>query len=417
MIFLGLRYLLARPRQTFLMLLGFFFGTAAFISLSGLMLGFRTYLVYQLINNDDHIHIEPREEFLTDRSLDQAFYGNSFRYVFWNSPPSGRKDSAMVENPETWYRRLRADPRVVAYTPQLTAAVIFSRGRSTVSATLIGCNPLQQVKVTTLGDYVVEGQFADIAAGGNRMAIGEELMKRLGVRLSQTVTVSLANGAPTPFKVVSVFKTGNRLFDSLAYAALADVQRVNRTPNQVNKIAIKTDDPTRAAAMASTWSQISTEKVESWDQKNANLFDVFRIQDAVRFLSIGAIMIVAGFGMYNVLNMTVMQKRKDVAILRSMGYSPGDIVLLFLSQGVILAVGGIALGLSCGYGLSFFLERVPLPGGPLGEGTGHLIISRDPVIYLHAALLAFASALIASVLPARSAARLPPIEIIRTTAE
>ncbi|MBI4424589.1 MAG: ABC transporter permease [Elusimicrobia bacterium] len=417
MIFLAVRYLAARPHQTVLMLLGFFFGTAAFVSLSGIMLGFRGYLVYQLINNDDHLHIEPREEFLFDHSLDEAFYPRAVGRVVWDAPPSGRKDSATVQDPQAWYERLRADARVVAYTPQLTAAVIFSKAKATVSATLIGCDALAQLRVTTIGDYVTEGRFSDIAAGGNRLAVGSELMRLLGLRLSQNVTVALASGVPEPFKVSAVFSTGNRVFDRAAYASIADVQRVNRTPNQVNKIAVRTRDHARAAAMARAWAALGSDKVESWDQKNANIFQVFRIQDAVRFLSIGAIMVVAGFGIYNILNMTVMQKRRDVAILRSMGWATRDVVALFLVQGLILGFSGIALGLSFGFGLSFYLETIPLGEGPFGGGVGHLLVSRAPSIYLQAALLALASTLLASVLPARAAGRLSPIEIIRRGAE
>src|SRR5687767_11667798 len=116
MIFLALRYLFARPRQTVLTLLGIFLGTAAYVAISGFMLGFREYLIDQLINNDAHIHIEAREEFLSDHSLDKAFYENKADHVFWNPAPSGRKDSDMVENPQQWYVRLDADPRVAAYT-------------------------------------------------------------------------------------------------------------------------------------------------------------------------------------------------------------------------------------------------------------------------------------------------------------
>ena len=417
MIALAIRYLLSRRRQTLLMLLGFFFGTAAFVLMSGIMLGFRMFLVYQLINNDAHVHIEPREEFLTPTSLDRSFYGGNIQHVFWWTPPSGRKDSATIENPQAWYKRLDADPRVAAYTPHLTAAVIFRKGRATASATLIGCNPRQQLEVTTIGDYVIEGDFSHLAAGGNRIVLGDELRKRLGLALHQNVMVSLSSGEQTPFKVIAVFRTGNSAFDSRSYGALADVQAVNDTPNQVNEIAVRLHDYELATSLAQTWSQLSDEKIQSWDVKNGNIRAVFKIQDAVRFLSIGAIMIVAGFGMYNVLNLTVMQKRKDIAILRSMGYSARDIITLFLSQGLILGAAGTALGLSFGYGMSFYLETIPIAQGPIAIGVSHLILSRDPTIYLHSALLALTSASIASLLPAQAAASLPPIEIIRAGAE
>lgn len=415
MIFLGLKYLLARRKQTLLMLLGIFFGSAAYVSISGFMLGFREYLIDQLVNNNPHIHIQSREDFLTDHSLDESFYGKDSEFIFWDPPPSGRKDSAIIENPQSWYERLRDDPRVIAYSPVLTAAVIFSNGKATVPASIVGCDPLQQVKVTNIGNYIVEGSFSDLASGGNRLIIGDELKKRLGVRIEQNVLLSLAKSSPTPFKVVGIYKTGNKLSDSLAYGALGDIQKVNQTLNQINQISVKVDDYSQAAAIATSWSTLSPEKVQSWDQINESIFNVFRIQDAVRFLSIGAIMIVAAFGIYNVLNMTVMQKRRDVAILRSMGYSTGEIVSLFFTQGFILGVTGTVSGLIFGYFLCLYLKTLPFRG-PMG-GPGHMMVSMDPQIYFHAALLALTSACVASILPAYGAGKLEPIEIIRTGAE
>lgn len=187
MIFLALRYLIARRRQTILTLLGIFFGAAAYVSISGFFLGFREYLVDQLVNNSAHVHVQAREEFLTEHSLDDSFYGKLVRYVFWSTPPAGRKDNAVVESPQSWYRRLAADPRVAAWSPQLTANVIFSKGRATASAALVGCDPVQQIKVTTIGDYVIAGSWSDLAAGGNRVVIGDELRKKLGVYVSQTI--------------------------------------------------------------------------------------------------------------------------------------------------------------------------------------------------------------------------------------
>jgi lipoprotein-releasing system permease protein len=381
------------------------------------MLGFRGYLIDQLVNNNAHIHIQAREEYLTEHMLDESFYQKDYQHVFWVSPPSGRKDNAIVEKPQAWYQRLKADPRVVAFSPQLTAAVLFSKGNASAPATLIGCDPLQQVKVTTIGDYVTHGSFLDLAGGGNRIAIGSELAKKLGVGISQTVLVSLANSSPTPFKIAAIFQTNNKMLDSQSYGAIGDVQKVNKTPNKVNEIGVKIYDYTQAADLATSWSKISPEKIESWDQKNANLFSVFKIQDAVRFLSVGSVLIVASFGIYNVLNMTAMQKRKDIAILRSMGYSTGNVISLFFSQGLILGVSGAALGLTFGYLLCLYLQTIPFGGGPLGAGTGHLIISMKLDIYIQAATIALASASFASILPAHSAGKLTPIEIIRSGAE
>lgn len=424
MIQLAIRYMISRRKQTLLTLLGIFFGTASFILLSGLLLGFREYLINQLVNNNAHVHIQVREDFLTPHSLDHSFYppitavekSSPPHTIFWDVPPSGRKDYAIVENPQAWYQRLKADPRVAGYSPQLTASVIFSKGKATAPATLIGCDPLQQIRITTIGDYVVEGKWDDLAGGGNRIILGEELRKKLGVRLYQNVQISAAHGTPTPFKIVAFYRTGTKLADGQAYGDLGDVQKVNRTPNQVNEIAVKLKDFTQSAAMADAWAKIGPEKVESWDQQNASFLSVFKFQDAIRYLSVGVILVVAGFGIYNVLTMTVMNKRRDIAILRSIGYTPLDIVFLFFSQGLILGVTGSLLGLIFGYLGGQYLTTIPFGGGPLG-GPTHIRVSTDPSIYLQAAVLGVLSSSIAAMLPARSAGKLTPIEIIRAGAD
>jgi lipoprotein-releasing system permease protein len=412
-IFLALRYLLEHKRQTFLTLLGVFFGTLAYVAVSGFFLGFQNYMVQQLVNNTAQIHIQAREDYLTEHQLDQDFYGPAHAHVFWDSPPAGVEGYLEVQNPQSWYARLREDPRVEAFSPLLTAPALFNLGKVSVSANLLGCNPAQQAQVTSVAQYMTEGRFEDIGAGGSRIILGDELAKRLGAALNQIVLISVSTNAPAPFKVVGRFATGNRMADLQAYASLSDVQRINGTPNRVNEIAVRLNDYRLSAAVASDWSKIAPEKTESWDQQNANILSVFAIQTALRFAMILTVLIVAGFGIYNVLNMTVTQKRQDIAILRSMGYDTFDVVMLFFMQGLIVGICGAFFGLIGGYLLCRYLQTIPFSGGMGTTHGGTLHISLSPWIYVQATFLALFSSSLASVLPARAAGKLTPIEIIR----
>jgi lipoprotein-releasing system permease protein len=220
--------------------------------------------------------------------------------------------------------------------------------------------------------------------------------------------------APVPFKVVGLFRSGSRTGDLQAYASLSDVQRINGTPNRVNEIAVRLKDYRQSAAIASDWSKIAPEKTESWDQQNANILSVFAIQTALRFAMILTVLIVAGFGIYNVLNMTVTQKRQDIAILRSMGYDTLDIVMLFFMQGLLVGICGAVFGLVGGYILCRYLQTIPFsPSTAASPQGGHLHISLSPWIYVQATCMALFSSCLASVLPARAAGRLTPIEVIR----
>lgn len=417
MLFLAWRHLLSRKRQTFFTLMGIVLGATAYVVITGFFLGFQDFLIDQLINNDAHVHITSREDILTEHGLDKVFYGERYKHVFWISPPAGRKDNSKIDNPPAWYARLSADPRVQAYSPLLSTQVILRQAKNTISATLVGCEPEKQVQVSNVAEYMLEGKFADLSAGGNRLILGKGLMDKLGARVSQVVSISTGGAEPVPFKIVGYFKTGMTLFDDTrAYSMLSDVQRVNQTPGAVNDIAIRLADYSVAARMADTWATMSVDKVRSWDQINANFFSVFKIQDVMRYMVIAVILIVAGFGIYNVLNITVTQKQKEIAILRSMGFDGNDVIYLFFAQGFILGLCGGLIGMGIGYWICRYLETVRFGGGPLG-GAGYLNIYLDWLIFVEAMVLALFSSSIASILPARAASKLTPIEIIRAGTE
>jgi lipoprotein-releasing system permease protein len=412
MIPLAFRYLMSRRRQTILTLLGIFFGTAGYVVISGFFIGFQNYLIQQMVDNSAHIHIQQRDDYLTAHGLDKVFYGDKPQ-VLWDAQPAGREDNARIENPQGWYARLNADPRVVAYSPQLTASALFTKSKTSVSATLIGCDPLKQSKVTNILDNMVEGNFSDISSGGNRIVVGRELLNELGMRVSQNVLVSVGTNSPAPLKIVGVFSSGNKATDLQAYGSLTDVQKLNRTPNVINEIGVKIKNYNEAAAMATFWSKLFPEKTESWDQQNATAFSMFAMQNTMRAVIIATVMIVAGFGIYNVLMMTVNQKRRDIAILRSMGYGTTEIIWLFLSQGMLLGLAGAMLGLLCGFIVCKYLQTIPFAGPPGSTKMDHLHIALSWSIYLQGSILAILSSSIASFLPAHAAGELTPIEIIR----
>jgi len=261
---------------------------------------------------------------------------------------------------------------------------------------------------------MVEGKFSDIGSGGNRIIVGQELLNRLGAKIFQNVMVSVGDGKQTPFQIVGTFDSGNKRSDLQAYGLLADVQRANHSLNRINEIDVRLFDYEQSATIATTWALISSETIESWDQRNSSIFTMFALQAMMRNLIVFVVMLVAGFGIYNVLMMTVTQKMKDIAILQTMGYESWEIRVLFLFQGFILGLVGAILGLIAGYLICKYIQTLPFGGrADSTRPAGHLTIVITAGVYLQACLLSILSALIASFLPARSAAKFTPIEIIR----
>ncbi|MBL4818191.1 MAG: ABC transporter permease [Deltaproteobacteria bacterium] len=410
---LAIRHLLSRKRQTFLTLLGVLLGSMSYVVISGMFIGFQDFLLEQLINNDAHIHIKPKEEYITPHSLDKDFFGSDFAYIFWDPPPSGQSSNTYIEDPSQWYKRLEANPEVEAFSPMLSKPILIRMSKNVFNATLIGCDPEQQARVNTIGDSMVKGKFTDLSFGGNRIIIGVGMEKKLGARLNQTIHVSNPEGTETPFKIAGVFKTGLKPVDDYrVYTMLADAQQATGAKNELNDIAVRIKNYTKAGALAQTWDMIAAEKVESWDQINENFLDVFKIQNAIKYLMISVLLVVASFGIYNVLSMTVNQKRQEIAILRSMGFRPLDILWLFFLQGLILGIAGGLLGIILGYFAARYISTIPFGGGPFG-GTGYLLMSLNPWIYFQAMCLALLSSCSAGFFPARAAGKMSPIEIIR----
>ena len=416
MLFLALRHLTSRKRQTFLTLLGILLGTGAYVAISGLMLGFQTFIIDQLVNNDAHVRITAREELLTERSLNESFFGDS-AVVKWWKPPSGRKDNPYILAPGTWLERLQSDPKVAASSPQMVVQAIVKVGKATAAVRLIGSEPERQKRVSNIEQYMLQGKFSEIGTTGNRVAVGKDLLDRIGAAYGETINLSSGKSGSVPFRIVGVFRLGVKgLDETTVFGSLSDAQQLNETPSRVTDIAVRLNDVTEAGALAATWNLLATEKVQSWDQANEGIMSVFKMQDIVRNSMTVSILIVAAFGIYNILSLAISHKKREIAILRSMGFVPRDIERLFLIQGIILgAVGGL-VGCLLGYVACLYLSTIEVSSNR-GLGGNRMLISFDSMIYFKGFGLAFLSACVASFLPARAAGKLEPIDIIRSENE
>lgn len=415
MMFLSLRHLLARKKQTALIFLGIILGTAAYVAISGMMLGFQNYMLEQLVNNEAHIRISAREDVLNANEM------GSFpdaKHVFWNIPPSGRKDSSRIDHPLGWFSKLDTDSDVAAYSPQVVSQVIFSRAKVTRTGRVIGSQHERQIRVTNIENYMKEGSFKDLGSSGNRLIIGSKLMEDLGTRKSETLLISTGNEAPQPFKIVGVFETGVRNIDeSVAFISLIDAQKIRGRPSEITDIAVKLFDPQKAQLKTNEWKFGTHDKVLAWQESSASILSVFKTQDIVRNSMTISIIIVASFGIYNILSILVNQKKRDIAILSSMGYTPSDIVWLFLNQGIVLGIVGGLIGVIIGYGICHLMSNIEVAAGRMSGPGNKMIISFEFMIYVKAFGIALFSSVVSSIIPAREAGKMEPIEIIRSSGQ
>lgn len=414
MYFLALKQLSSRKRQTILILLGISLGSMMYVVISGMQLGLREYFVGRLLNNNPHIKISAPDEIIREEQIHERFYPG--RPVRWITPPSGKRDETRIAYPQGWFDRFKSDPRVVAYSPALMANVLISRGKIKHSASLYGIVPERYKLLSELDDSMAQGKLSDLNGAGNKLIAGIKVLEEIGARVGETVLVTVGTGEARPFKIVGSFQFGNDQIDrSLTFAHLTNVQQLNRTPGRIGEIGVNVLDMDEAETIAASWKLGSRDKIESWQETFGNLFQMFYVQDVTRWVISLAILIVAGFGVYNVLSIMITQKQREIAILRSIGYPPRKILSLFLIQGMFLGMSGAILGLVMGYFANIGIASIDLSAG-LGQlGLTHLIVSQDLRNYVIAFLMAIFSSLIASVLPAFHAARLTPLDIIRSS--
>ncbi len=413
MFYLAIRQLLARPRQTLLALLGITFGSAAFLILSGMMLGFREYLIQRLINTTAHISIKAEEPTIGEHSLDADFFPDSL--VKWIVPPVVHNEPPHIEYPQGWFDRLDADPNVLAYAPQIITQVMVNRGKLTRSIILIGVEAQKQVQATDVQDDMTSGNFMDLDKGGFQVIIGESLAQKLGIHVDDMLNIVEIGGRVIPAKVAGFFNTGmSQVDDVTAYAPIHYAQQANQTLGQVGQIIVKLKDITLARTLADQWATMSREKVQSWDEANANFFQVFAMQDMIRYILSFVVLMIAAFGIYNILNMMILQKRGEIAILRSIGFEALDIIQLFLSQGLLLGFIGGILGLVLGTLVCLYVQSITFATGVSITRINHMLIAWHVKYYVLGFLLAFVSGLVAGYLPARSASKMHPIDILRS---
>ncbi|HPP94257.1 MAG TPA: ABC transporter permease [Spirochaetota bacterium] len=408
--FLALKHIVSRKSQSILTLLAIVFGAAGYIVLSGIQIGFQNYMISNLIERSGHIIVTPKDEFIDEDSVNKIFAGDK-NYI-WLNKPSGRRSNTGLTQTSKWYKKLSQDPEVSGYSPTITQEAIASRGGFKQTVNLVGIDPIKHKKTTTFHEDITYGSLESLNNGLSVILVGERLLLLLGVKVNDTINISTANGNVIPMKIIGTFDTGEIHSDvRTIYASLATVQNVAGTPGKIDSIIIKIKNYSKAADVATKWNMESSDTVESWDQRYKSRLEMMKTQDTIRNITTISFIIIIAFGIYNILNMAVNHKTKDIAILRSIGFNQNDTVFLFLIQGALLGLIGGILGVSAGFGICKLLESMKIQMGPRT-----MTIAWDIAIYLKAFFLVTFSALIASYFPAKAAGKLSPIEIIRGAA-
>ncbi len=306
----------------------------------------------------------------------------------------------------------------VEVAPTLIGQAILRYGTRDVTATLLGIEPERERLVTNIEKDLIAGHLEDLRSTANALILGVDVAGKLGAGVGDTITVVSPANVTLTMKIAGLIQTGLASIDAgQAFALLKTAQVLQDRPNVVNQIRIRLADVRRAEPVARWIEDRFRYRTESWEETNRNVLSLFVIQNAIIYSVVGAILLVAAFGIYNIVSTVVYEKTRDIAILKSLGLTERDIQAIFVVEGVAVGLLGALLGALVGLGMIELLAQVRFQGsGTVLRGREGFILARELWPYLAGGAFALLASGLAAFIPARRAARLNPVDIIRGAA-
>jgi len=404
-LYIALRFATHRKRALLLSLVGVVFGVGIFICTQAQTQGFAQFFIDSTIGSSGALNL---------RSRFQPRYQEMVVGAKSGSAAAARRNVFEgITNVSEIMRVSRQFSNVVACSPVLRGTISARAGFETTTADLYGIDPTSYLRTTDLAKQIIDGSFDDFRNNTSSVILGYRLADFLEVKPGDTVQLLSPGGDYWHFSVAAIARSGVGAIDlSRVYGHARVAQRLLKKPYQASLIVYKLRDPERAPALASHFENLFQHTAQSWQEReegNLQIFATLRISAAI---TVSLIILLAGFGIFNVLTMSVLSKIREIAILRSMGYRRVDISAIFLWQGALIAGVGSLLGCILGVILTWGLSKVPIHIRGLLY-TNHFLVVWDWRHYLWATLLAIISVFIASYVPAYRAAQLQPVDTLR----
>lgn len=410
-LFIGLRYLKAKRKSTFISLI-------TLISVAGVALGVMALIIVLAVMTG------------FEEDLKEKILGTNAHIVVLSGT------GAMEEYPQL-LKKVEAMDGVVAATPFIYNQVMLSTGKNVSGVVLRGIDVATDAKVTNLQKSMVEGNLTSLEVEVGKtpgLVIGKELAKNLGLYLGETVDVISPMGNITPlgmmpklnrFRITGIFNTGMFEYDStLAYVSLREAQQFLGLGDVVTGLQLRVRDVYKTDELARSLNRElgAPYHARDWMQMNKNILFALKTEKSVMFIILTLIVLVAAFGIASTLFMVVMEKTRDIAILKSMGATSRSIMRIFVFEGIIIGVLGTIIGVLGGLLVALNLEPIV---SVVQKVTGFELFSKDiyyldhfpsqvipsdvVLISITAVLISFA----ATLYPSWAASRMPPAEALR----
>lgn len=396
-------YLLTNKKLTLVAVMGVLLGMSVYIFMNSMLVGFDKTSNVSIFKSTPHIRVYKDDE------ISKPLINNENKISVIVNPKVVPGSNTILNYKEV-AAVIKKHKNVTLVTPQVSTSVFYNTGKIQIPGMAIGVIPEEANQMFSIKGTVIEGEFDHLVRGINSIAIGSGVAEKLSLTIGDNLTLTSSKGLVRNMNVVAIFKTNNAAVDkSKSYINLAVAQQILKENNSyITDLNVSVDLPESSEKFAPEIASLSGYKAEGWKQANEALMAAFRMRKIVITFVSTTILIVAGFGIYNILNMTVSQKINDIAILKAMGFKGKDVIVIFLTQALSIGLMGVMGGVLAATFLITLLKKVYI-----GGDIGYFPIDYEPLKYIQGIIVGMVITFFAGYLPARKAAKVDPVSIFR----
>jgi len=404
-LYIALTHIRFRVRQTLVAVAGVGVGVGFSIMMAALMEGSQEDFTRQLIDALPHITVSDERREAPPQPA-EVYYGAA--EIHGLTPEVRRRGiknpMAIVASLEGWV------PGAIAQSAKTQGLIRYS-GKD-VGVSVIGIDPHREAQVSKVATQMRQGTLASLYTATNAIILGDRLAEKIGARLGANLTVQSSDGTHLNAQVVGLFRSGVRAIDEgTAYVLVKTAQILAQQTGLVNELRVRVTNPMAAREVAERIERETSYKSVSWQEANEDLLSSFIVRNIIMYTVVGAILLVASFGTYNIISTITHEKTRDIAILKSLGLRESSVRRIFVLEALVIGGVGALLGWVLGFALTGALGAVVIKS-PFTDMT-HLPVSYSTLHYAIASAVALLASLIAGYFPARKASLLHPVDIIR----
>ncbi len=402
---IALTHLLTRKRQTLIASLGVTVGIGIFIFMISLVVGFNKDSDESIFKSVPHLRIYLEDEICTPL---ETIVDTSYLPVIVNPKISNLSNNLI--NPDKIISDLKMQDDVVNVTQQVSVNIFYNNGKSQINGVTLGVDIVEANAMFDIESTMLAGDIRDLLTMPNGVIIGVGIADNLNIQINDYISIISSIGVGKVLKVVGIFKTSNSTIDDTkSYINIAIAQQLlKQSSSYVTDIYVNITDPNKAPDYSAKFSALTGYKAEDWQSANESTMAKKQTRK-VMFGSISfAILLVAAFGIYNIINMTIKEKMNDIAILKATGFSGGDVMNIFIKETVVMGIIGTIMGLILATILIQILKNVYV-----GGDVGYFPIDFEKDVYILGAIIGMIITLAAGFIPAKNAAKVDPIEIFK----